>query len=102
VELAAEVREKAGALPGVRVADRGARLCAIATVEVAGRDAEDLGHRLRQAGVNVNVSLMGEGPKNAPEAGATPVLRISPHYYNTSEEIDRAVAALGGLLEPDS
>jgi selenocysteine lyase/cysteine desulfurase len=98
VELAAEVREKAGALPGVRVADRGSRHCAIATVEVTGQDAEDLGRRLRQAGVNVHVSLMGEGPKNAPEAGATPVLRISPHYYNTSEEIDRAVAILGGLL----
>lgn len=97
-ELAAEVREKTGALPGVRVADRGAHLCAIASVEVTGRDAEDLGLRLRQAGVNVHVSLKGEGPKNAPEAGATPVLRISPHYYNTREEIDRAVAILGGLL----
>ena len=98
VALAAEVREKAAALPGVRIADPGARLCAIATLEVAGRDAEDLGRRLRQAGVNVNVSLMGEGPNNAPEAGAPPVLRISPHYYNTSEEIDRAVAVLGDLL----
>ncbi|HVG08960.1 MAG TPA: aminotransferase, partial [Thermoanaerobaculia bacterium] len=91
-------REKAGALPGVRVADRAERLCAIATVEVGGKDAHELVRRLRQAGVNVNVSLMGEGPNNAPEARATPVLRISPHYYNTSEEIDRAVAALGGLL----
>jgi selenocysteine lyase/cysteine desulfurase len=98
VALAAEVREKAAALPGVRIADPGSRLCAIATLEVAGRDAEDLGRRLRQAGVNVNVSLMGEGPNNAPEAGAANVLRISPHYYNTGEEIDRAVAALGGLL----
>ena len=98
MELAAEVREKAGALPGVRVADRGARLCAIATVEVPGRDAENLLGRLRQAGINVNVSLKGEGPYNAPEAGAPPVLRISPHYYNTSEEIDRAVAVLGDLL----
>lgn len=97
-ELAAQVREKAGALPGARVADRGGRLCAIATLELAGRDHHDLARRLRQAGVNVNVSLMGEGPNNAPEAGSTPVLRISPHYYNTGEEIDRAVAVLGGLL----
>jgi selenocysteine lyase/cysteine desulfurase len=98
VELAAEVREKAGVLPGVRIADRGARLCAIATVEVPGKDADDLVLRLRQAGINFNVSQMGEGPYNAPEAEAPNVLRISPHYYNTSEEIDRAVAALGGLL----
>ncbi|HVG10641.1 MAG TPA: aminotransferase class V-fold PLP-dependent enzyme, partial [Thermoanaerobaculia bacterium] len=63
VALAAEVREKAGALPGVQVVDPGARvcarLCAIATVEVTGKDANDLERRLRLAGVNVNVSLMG-------------------------------------------
>lgn len=98
VQLAEEVREKAGALPGVRVADRGARLCAIATVEVAGQDADGLVGRLRQAGINFNVSQMGEGPCNAPEAGSPKALRISPHYYNTSEEIDRAVAILGGLI----
>ena len=98
IGLAAEVRQKAAALPRVRVADRGARLCAIASVQVMEGDTEDLGSRLRQAGVNVHVSLMGEGPRNAPEAGAPPVLRISPHYYNTSEEIDRAMAVLGDLL----
>ena len=98
VQLAAEVREKAGALPGARIADQGSRLCAIATVEVPGKDADDLVNRLHQAGVNFNVSQMGEGPYNAPEAGSPHVLRISPHYYNTSEEIDRAVAVLGDLL----
>ncbi|HWM94256.1 MAG TPA: aminotransferase class V-fold PLP-dependent enzyme [Thermoanaerobaculia bacterium] len=98
VELAAEVRETVGALPGVRVADRGARLGAIATVVVPGQDPKDLVRRLHGAGVNVYWSLHGEGPRNAPEAGATPMLRISPHYYNTREEIGRAVAALGDLL----
>jgi selenocysteine lyase/cysteine desulfurase len=98
MELAAEVRETVGALPGVRIADRGSRLGAIATVEVAGRDARDLVRRLHESGVNVYVSLEGEGPRNAPEAGATRLLRISPHYYNTREEIARAAAALGDLL----
>ncbi len=97
-ELAAEVREKAGALPGARIADQGARLCAIAIVEVPGKDADDLVDRLHRAGINFHVSQKGEGPFNAPEAGSPKVLRISPHYYNTSEEIDSAVAALGGLL----
>jgi len=98
VEMAAEVRETAGALPGVRIADRGARLGAIATVVVSGQDPKDLVHPLRGAGVNVYWSLHGEGPRNAPEAGATPMLRISPHYYNTREEIGTAMAALGDLL----
>jgi selenocysteine lyase/cysteine desulfurase len=54
--------------------------------------------RLRQARVNTGAALLGEGPRNAPEAGSTPILRISPHYYNTREEIGEAVAALGDVL----
>lgn len=89
-ELAASVREKLSALPGVRVWDRGPQLCAIATASVEGRDATDLMHRMRAAGINVSVSSSEDGSK-------TPVLRISPHYYNTPEEIDAAVAAIEEL-----
>jgi selenocysteine lyase/cysteine desulfurase len=98
IELAAELREKLAALPGVRIADRGSRLCAIATAEVTGQEVGDLVRRLRRAGVNTSAALLGEGPRNAPEAGATPILRMSPHYYNTREEIAEAVAALEDLL----
>jgi selenocysteine lyase/cysteine desulfurase len=92
-ELAASVREKLSALPGVRIWDRGPQLCAIATASVDGRDATDLMHRLRAAGINVSVSSSEDGSK-------TPVLRTSPHYYNTSEEIDAAVAAIEELARP--
>lgn len=97
-ELAAEVRERVGALPGVRLADRGSRLCAIITAEIAGRKAEDLVRRLRQAGINTSAAQLGDGPRNAPEAGAISILRISPHYFNTREEIAGAVSALEEIL----
>jgi selenocysteine lyase/cysteine desulfurase len=32
------------------------------------------------------------------EKGARSALRLSPHYYNTPDEIDTAVAALAELL----
>ncbi|HKV07726.1 MAG TPA: aminotransferase class V-fold PLP-dependent enzyme [Thermoanaerobaculia bacterium] len=89
-ELGASVREKLSTIPGIQVWDRGPRLCAIATASVAGKDATDLMHRLRKAGINVSVSSSEDGSQ-------TPVLRISPHYYNTSEEIDAAVAAIEEL-----
>lgn len=92
-ELAAAVREKLSALPGVRIWDRGPRLCAIATASVEGRDANGLMHRLRAAGINVSVSAGEDGSK-------TPVLRISPHYYNTFEEVDAAVAAIEEMTRP--
>lgn len=102
IELATEVRERLEALPGVRLADRGSRLCAIVTAEIAGRDGDDLVRRLRRAGVNTSAALLGEGPRNAPEAGATSILRISPHYFNTREEIAGAVSALEEILRSPS
>jgi selenocysteine lyase/cysteine desulfurase len=96
--LAAEVREKVGALPGVRITDHGARLSAIATANIGVGDVKSLVCGLRRSRVNTSVALLGDGPRNAPEAGSTPIVRLSPHYYNTSEEIDGAVAALGEAL----
>ena len=96
--LAAELREKVAALPGVRIADHGPRLSAIATADVGVADVKSLVCGLRRSGVNTSVALLGDGPRNAPEAGSTPIVRLSPHYYNTSEEIDGAVAALGDAL----
>jgi selenocysteine lyase/cysteine desulfurase len=96
--LAAELREKLGALPGVRIADRGPSLSAITTSEIAGVDVKSLVCGLRRSGVNSSVALLGEGPRNAQEAGATPILRLSPHYFNTREEIDGAMAALGEAI----
>ena len=97
-ELASRVRERLAALPGVRLYDHGPRLCAIVTAEAPGGDTAEIVRRLHEEGINVHASLGGPGPFNAPGARATPILRISPHYYNTAEEIDTAMTALEALL----
>jgi selenocysteine lyase/cysteine desulfurase len=89
--LAAYVRERLGSLPGIRIADRGQRLCAIATAEVVGRDAPSVVLSLRKAGINTSASTVADG---APVS----VVRISPHYYNTQEEVDVLVDAIEGLV----
>jgi selenocysteine lyase/cysteine desulfurase len=61
-------------------------------------DVKSLVCGLRRSGVNTSVALLGDGPRNAPEAGSRPIVRLSPHYFNTAEEIDAAVAALGEAL----
>jgi selenocysteine lyase/cysteine desulfurase len=92
-ELAALLRERLGTLPGLRVRDRGERLCAIVTAEVAGRDATEIVHLLRERGINTSASTGEDG-------SPVPVVRLSPHYFNTREEIEAAVAALGDLACP--
>ncbi|MDP9122459.1 MAG: aminotransferase class V-fold PLP-dependent enzyme [Acidobacteriota bacterium] len=96
-DLAARARGKIGQVPGLRVADRGGRLAAIVTVEVAGRPAGDVVTRLRQAGINTSSALAGFGPPDVAAAGVPTLVRLSPHYYNTLAEVDLAVAALAEI-----
>jgi selenocysteine lyase/cysteine desulfurase len=94
---AAYLRERLAGIPGITVADRGERLCAIVTAEVAGRSPRAVVETLRRAGINLHAL-------GAPRQDGTSrqVLRISPHYYNTVEELDTALAALRELLSMGS
>jgi len=95
--LAALLRPRLAEIPGVRVLDRGREQCAIVTVDVAGRDAADLELRLRQRGINTSSADRKSGVLDMDDKRASTVLRFSPHYYNTEDELDAAVAALAEL-----
>lgn len=97
-ELAAYVRARLETLPGVRVLDRGPELCAIVTAEIAGRNAQELKLELRSQGINTSSPEREDAVIDMDEKGARSALRISPHYYNTKEEIDTAIEALEALL----
>src|ERR1700738_689994 len=93
-ELAATLRSKLSALSGIRVLDRGSELAAIVTIEVAGWDATELSKLLRTRGINSSASLPAYAVIDMDEKRAASALRLSPHYYNTEEEIDRVVEQL--------
>lgn len=97
-ELAEYARRRLAAVPGVRVLDRGPELCAIVTVAVAGRDTKDIKLELRRRGINTSSPHREDAVIDMDEKQAQSALRISPHYYNTTEEIDTAVEALDVIL----
>jgi len=97
-ELADYARGRLAAVPGVRVLDRGPELCAIVTVAVAGRDMKDIKLELRRRGINTSSPHREDAVIDMDEKGTESALRISPHYYNTREEIDTAVEALRDIL----
>jgi len=66
-------------------------------VDVAGRDAADLKLRLRQRGINASSADRMSGVLDMDDKGASSVLRFSPHYYNTEDELDASVGALAEL-----
>lgn len=93
-ELAATLRSKLRGFSGIRVLDRGSELAAIVTLQVAGWDATELSKLLRTRGINSSASLRAYAVIDMDEKGAASALRLSPHYYNTEEEIDRVVEQL--------
>jgi selenocysteine lyase/cysteine desulfurase len=54
---------------------------------------------LRARGINTSSPLREDAVIDMDEKKAASAIRISPHYYNTADEIDTAVAALAEVLE---
>jgi selenocysteine lyase/cysteine desulfurase len=97
-ELATYARNRLAPIAGVRVLDRGPELCAIATAAVTGWDAKELKLGLRARGINTSSPDREDAVIDMDEKGASSALRISPHYYNTKEEIDTAVETLAEII----
>jgi selenocysteine lyase/cysteine desulfurase len=96
--LAAEVRNRLAAVPGVRALDRGERLSAIAAFECRGPDAADIVRALRERGVNTSSQSQDENSVALARMGAHSLLRVSPHYYNDATDLDAVESALRELL----
>ena len=96
--LAAQARTQLGDIPGVRALDRGARLSAISTFAVGGREARALMLALRARGVHTSAQSRSDALIALDRAGATSLLRVSPHYYNTPDEVARCAEELRALL----
>jgi selenocysteine lyase/cysteine desulfurase len=101
-ELAAYARSRLAALPGGRVLDRGPELCAIATATFEGRHGKDLKLALRARHINISSPEREDAVIDMDEKEVTSALRISPHYYNTVEEIDITIEALHEILKDPS
>ncbi|MEX2180842.1 MAG: aminotransferase class V-fold PLP-dependent enzyme [Gemmatimonadaceae bacterium] len=86
------------AIPGVRSLDHGARQSAIATFAVEGQDAREVVLALRAQGINTSAQGRSDALIALDRAGATSLLRVSPHYYNTDAEVARCSDALRALL----
>jgi selenocysteine lyase/cysteine desulfurase len=92
--LAAKLRDKLREFS--RVLDRGEKLAAIVTADV-GRNATDVVSFLRQRRINASATLRQWAILDMDEKRVESALRISPHYYNTEEELYAAVDALRAM-----
>jgi selenocysteine lyase/cysteine desulfurase len=95
--LASRFRRAGGFVSRVRVLDRGRDLCAIATFTIPGETPDRIQAALKRRGVNFSLSTRAYAVLDMDDKGAAWAVRLSPHYYNTEEEIDLAVEAAAEL-----
>lgn len=97
-ELAGRARRQLAEIDGVRVLDRGREQCAIVTAAFAAHDGAEIKLKLRERGINTSSPSRDDAVIDMDAKGATSALRISPHYYNSEDEVDRGVAAVADLV----
>jgi selenocysteine lyase/cysteine desulfurase len=95
--LGAALRERLAELDGVRIFDRGRRRCAIVTFTVDGWNSEVLMAELRRRRINSSVSAREHALYDFKDKGVEACVRMSPHYYNTEQEVDEVVDAVREL-----
>lgn len=92
--LRAELRE----LRGLRVHDLGRNPAAIVTFGIDGITPDAVREHLTKAGINVTLSRPNSTLLDASARNLPTLLRASPHYYNTEDELRRLVSTCHGLI----
>ncbi len=96
--LADHCRALLAAHPRIQVRDLGQERCGILSFSVEGGDPRPIVDRMAEAGFAIGASDPASTRLDAERRNLPTLLRIAPHYYNTDDEIERAVAALTMLL----
>lgn len=96
--LSEYLRGKLTQIGGVRVHDRGAEQSAIVVFSCPLADSWEAVRSLRARGVIVTAVTPATNPPDVDAYGATCVLRASPHIYNTEDDLDQLVGAVGDLI----
>ena len=92
--LGDRLRARLAEIGGITIRDVGAEQCAIVTFDVADVPAEQVKDALEREAINVSVSATSSAVIEAIERNLPDLVRASPHYYNTEEEVDRLVESV--------
>jgi selenocysteine lyase/cysteine desulfurase len=96
--LAAQLREMLGAIAGVEVHDKGIDRCGIVTFTVGGRAAPEVRDELKSRKINTTVTTVTSAQYDFPARDLTELVRASPHYYNTEDELAQLVDVVSELV----
>ncbi len=96
--LAHHTRERLGKLSGVRVLDQGPELGGIVTFHIPGQDPKLIKKQLQEQQINCSIVAYDSALYDFNRKGVKWALRVSPHYYNLEEEVEKLVHSLKGII----
>lgn len=98
-QLAARLRTALDAIDGVATLDQGPDPAALVTFTIAGWAAAPFKAALDERRINSALSFREFARYDFGDKDVDWCLRLSPHYYNTEEEVDEVAAAVSELAD---
>ncbi len=95
--LAARLRDRLAEIPGIRALDRGPQLAAIVTFDVDGWRPQPFKQAMDARGINSALSFREFALYDFAAKNVDWCLRLSPHYYNTDDEVDAVADAVAEI-----
>ena len=96
--LAATLRSEIESLPGGKTHDLGLVKGGIVTFTVEGLDPDEIVAAWAREKINANTSGTRSTRFDMEQRGLEKMVRASVHYYNTEDEIEKAVGIIDGML----
>ncbi len=97
--LVQRLRDALAEVEGANVLGGGEELSGIVTATIKGHSPHEMVAALRSEGINVSAQGREYAVIDYDNKNVSGALRVSPHYYNTDEEIDRVVEAIRFLMQ---
>jgi selenocysteine lyase/cysteine desulfurase len=95
--LGARLRDGLEEIPGVRTLDWGEQRCAIVTFAIEGWESGAFKAATQERGINSALSFRDFAQYDFGDKDVDWCLRLSPHYYNTEDEVARAIEIVAEL-----
>jgi selenocysteine lyase/cysteine desulfurase len=87
IQLSTKLRDSLRAIPGINVMDFGSKLGSIVTINSEKESLSNIEKKLKSNNVYYSVGYKGNALIDFTNKGIDWVVRFSPHYFNTEEEI---------------
>jgi selenocysteine lyase/cysteine desulfurase len=99
--LAGRLRAGLANIRGITLRDLGPSPSAIVSFTMQGREAADIVAQAAREGITIGASNPSSTRLDAEARNLPPLVRASPHYYNTEADIDRLMACVATLARDD-